>query len=332
MLVLRCQDIFDLENSGFEDARSYFREMSKFNFRIALSLLVGFFVHTSVVVAQDASQLGVQATESDRFASFRVAPTSVLSEAVTPLIEIARKVGSRDLKGDVVKDMLDFNLGMEVTPIKDLNFQAGAWQQETSERPGNSAQLTSNKALSQLYIESSTANEFDIDESLIGPNVQSRGFDIGASYAWDTSRFGQFTLSAKTTYVEEFQHNASILDLFNDELGNQTDRVVSPELQSSLMLTWEFGNHTAKAITKYFDSFKDLNELDIDEIHALVDNIATVDFQYGYSVETGNNDRAIISFGIRNIFNERTAIILNSTARILDQNGRVAYGSIKYQF
>ena len=98
------------------------------------------------------------------------------------------------------------------------------------------------------------------------------------------------------------------------------------------MLTWQIGNHTATAITNYFDSFKDINELDLDEINAFVDNIATVDLQYGYTVETGNDDRAIISFGIRNIFNERTAQIMNSNTQILDQNGRVAYGSIKYQF
>jgi outer membrane receptor protein involved in Fe transport len=54
--------------------------------------------------------------------------------------------------------------------------------------------------------------------------------------------------------------------------------------------------------------------------------------QYGYSVKTGAKDRAIISFGIRNLFDEKTAQILNSSTRLLDQNGRVAYGSIKYQF
>ena len=139
-------------------------------------------------------------------------------------------------------------------------------------------------------------------------------------------------MSTKTTYVQDFQNNDSLLELINIELGDPADRVVSPELQSNLMLTWEFGNHTATAITNYFDSFKDISELDLDEINALVDDIITVDLQYGYSVETGNNDRAIISFGIRNIFNERTAQILNSNTRILDQNGRVAYGSIKYQF
>ena len=98
------------------------------------------------------------------------------------------------------------------------------------------------------------------------------------------------------------------------------------------MLTWQFGNHTATAITNYFNSFKDINELDLDEINAFVDNIATVDLQYGYTVNTGNDDRAIISFGIRNIFNEGTIKIFNSNTQILDQNGRVAYGSIKYQF
>ena len=70
----------------------------------------------------------------------------------------------------------------------------------------------------------------------------------------------------------------------------------------------------------------------MEEINELVDNITTFDLEYGYSVKTGLHDRAIISFGIRNIFDEKTAQILNSTTRILDQNGRVAYGSIKYQF
>jgi len=122
------------------------------------------------------------------------------------------------------------------------------------------------------------------------------------------------------------------LQLSQGELSALNEAMVSPELQSSLMLSWQLGNHTASAITNYIDSFKEISELDIDEINELVDNITTVDLQYGYSVETGSNDRAIISFGIRNIFNEKNAQIFNSTTRILDQNGRVAYGSIKYQF
>ena len=171
-----------------------------------------------------------------------------------------------------------------------------------------------------------------MNNPLLGSNIESNGFDLGASYVWETSRFGQFTLSTKTTYVLEFENNGGLLELGKSELNSLPERIISPELQTSLMLSWQFGNHTASAITNYFNSFKDISELNMDEINDLVDSITTVDLQYGFSVKTGSHDRAIISFGIRNIFNEKTAQILNSTTRILDQNGRVAYGSIKYQF
>ena len=280
------------------------------------------------------NELAVDSTDADfdNFATFRIAPTSVLSEAVAPLIEIARKTEARDLHGNIVEDALNFNLGMQITPIRGLEVNAGIWQQEIEQRSQSDGQMGSAGNLSQLYIEDSSINEFNIDDPALGQTVKSKGFDIGASYVWDTDRFGQFTLSTKTTYVREFQNRGSLLELFDAGLDHQVDPAVSPELQSSLMLTWQFGNHTASAITNYFDSFKDINELDLDEINALVDNIATVDLQYGYTVNTGNDDRAIISFGIRNIFNERTVQLLNSNTQILDQNGRVAYGSIKYQF
>ena len=270
--------------------------------------------------------------DMDNFATFRIAPTSVLSEAVAPLIEIARKTEARDLNGNIVEDALNFNLGMQISPIQGLEVSAGIWQQEIEQRSQNDVQMGSAANLSQLYIENSSINEFNIDDPALGQTVKSKGFDIGASYVWDTDRFGQFTLSTKTTYVEEFQNRGSLLEFLGVGLDHQVDRAVSPELQSSLMLTWQFGNHTASAITNYFDSFKDINELDLAEINALVDDIATVDLQYGYTVDTGNDDRAIISFGIRNIFNEKTVQLLNSNTQILDQNGRVAYGSIKYQF
>ena len=297
------------------------------------SMILPLFVLGQGGYAQE-NELAVDSTDADfdNFATFRIAPTSVLSEAVAPLIEIARKTEARDLHGNIVEDALNFNLGMQITPIRGLEVNAGIWQQEIEQRSQSDGQMGSAGNLSQLYIEDSSINEFNIDDPALGQTVKSKGFDIGASYVWDTDRFGQFTLSTKTTYVREFQNRGSLLELFDAGLDHQVDPAISPELQSSLMLTWQFGNHTASAITNYFDSFKDINELDLDEINALVDNIATVDLQYGYTVNTGNDDRAIISFGIRNIFNEKTVQLLNSNTQILDQNGRVAYGSIKYQF
>ena len=296
-------------------------------------IVLSFCAHWQEGYAQaNVSASSYEKSGRDDFATFRIGPTSVLSEAVAPLIEIARRTEARDIQGNIVENALNFNLGMQITPIPGLEVKAGVWQQEIDQTPQNNPQMGLSSKPSPLFIEDSLINEFNIDDPSLGKNVNSEGFDIGASYVWDTDRFGQFILSTKTTYVKDFQNRGSLVEFFEAGMNPEVDRVLSPELQSSLMLTWQFGNHTATAITNYFNSFKDINELDLEEINAFVDNIATVDLQYGYTVNTGNDDRAIISFGIRNIFNERTMKIFNSSTKILDQNGRVAYGSIKYQF
>lgn len=294
------------------------------------ALLVGMACMGSSASAQDAyTFIDEPVGQQSGSAIFRIAPSSVLSEQA-PLLSIARSVEQKDFQGAVVDNALNFNLGMQLEPISGLSVKADAWKVKIDETPATNNDWQG--GLSKLYIDDSAITEFNVDNPLLGSNLESKGFDLGASYVWDTNRFGQFTLSSTTTYVDEFENNGVLLDFAASDIAEIEGRLISPELQSSLMLSWQFGNHTASAITNYFDSFKDINELNVDEINELVDNITTFDLEYGYSVKTGSHDRAIISFGIRNIFDEKTAQILNSTTRILDQNGRVAYGSIKYQF
>jgi hypothetical protein len=294
--------------------------------QIMLSLLFGLGLHANVALAQGES---VDSAQPESARSFQISATSILSELI-PRMSVARDVEAMDFGGSLVEEALNFNLGVEVTPIAGLNVSADAWGQQVEEAPAiNSSSSERPSSFPTLYLDDSRINEFNLDNPLLGNQMKTNGFDLGASYAWDTSRFGQFTLSTKTTYVQEFENSPNLLELANVEVDS---KAISPELQSSLMLTWQLGNHTASAITNYIDSFKDISELDIEEINSLVDNITTIDLQYGYSVKTGSKDRAIISFGIRNIFDEKTAQILNTTTRILDQNGRIAYGSIKYQF
>lgn len=261
--------------------------------------------------------------------SFQVTPRSALGE-IDSTISAQRSQEALTFQGNVVQDALNFNLGMQVAPLEGLSLRADVWTQQLRELP--QANASASLAMPGLYIQDSNINEFNLDTPLLGSDFRADGFDLGASYVWETDRFGEFTLSTTTSYVDRFENRGGLLDLVNSELVVDPERLVSPELQSSLMLSWKFGNHTASAITNYFNSFKDISELDLDEVNELVDSMTTIDLQYGYSVERGNKDRAIISFGIRNIFNEDSAQILNATTRIIDQNGRVAYGSIKYQF
>jgi hypothetical protein len=302
------------------------------NASVMTSLLLGLAFMGSSAIAQDGyAFIDEPVNNPSNSMIFRIAPSSLLIEQA-PLLSIARSVEQKDFQGAVVDNALNFNLGMQIEPIAGLSVSADAWSMQIDEAAASGTNSNWQGGLAKLYIDDSAITEFNMDNPLLGTNVESNGFDLGASYIWDTNRFGQFTLSSTTTYVDEFENNGVLLDLAASDIAEIDERLISPELQSSLMLSWQFGNHTASAITNYFDSFKDISELNMEEINAFVDNITTFDLEYGYSVNTGLHDRAIISFGIRNIFDEKTAQILNSTTRILDQNGRVAYGSIKYQF
>lgn len=252
-------------------------------------------------------------------------PSSLFQSS--PLFNIERRVSEHSLEGDLVNKALNFNLGMRLEPVEGLSLIADAWQMQLSTPPSVEPDTKTN-----LYADESSLRDFDLENPIIGDDLKSSGFDVGASYGWSTDRFGEFTLSSTTTYVDQFKNSSFLLDLGKEEFGAPEERMLSPELQTSLMLAWKFGNHTASAITNYFDSYKDINDLDMDEVNTLVKNLTTLDLSYDYNVKSGAQDRAVISFGIRNIFNEKGTQILNAATRILDQNGRVAYGSIKYKF
>ena len=250
---------------------------------------------------------------------------------LTPLFSIQREQSDGNLADFSRSDSLNINLGLEITPISGVSVRADAWRLDVDETPGKllGGDTPVWDGFTGPRLDTSRFNEFGPDQPFALSGVQSNGIDLGASYVFETNKAGQFTLSTKATYVYDFRQAATVQEASPLAV---TDRPANADLQSALTLTWDFGNHSASATTNYFDSFKDLSELNIEEINRLVDDIVTFDLQYGYSIKTGKQERAVFSFGIRNIFDKKTTQILNSNSRVVDQNGRVAYGSIKYQF
>ena len=98
------------------------------------------------------------------------------------------------------------------------------------------------------------------------------------------------------------------------------------------MLTWQVGQHTASAVTHYFDSFEDIGKLNLEQLNELVGDLTTLDLQYGYNLKTGKQGQAQFSVGVRNLFDARPDQVLPTPSSVIEQQGRVAYGSIKYQF
>ncbi len=268
-------------------------------------------------------------------------PAQAEQPLILPVIRIERANNQQELQGLYGEPTTDVNLGVEYSPVKGLSLRADAWSIEDRQAPlqNGTTGIAWQSGVSGSLLEPGTGgsvaghNSFNLDQPYLGSDLESRGIDLGASYIWETDKAGRFTLKTTATYIQEFDQRNELSETLGF-LEEESRLPGSPDLQGSLTLTWEFGNHTASAVTNYFDSFKDISELNIDEINELVEDITTVDLQYGYNVTTGKQDRAVISFsfGIRNIFDRKTTQILNQNSRVVDQNGRVAYGSIKYQF
>jgi hypothetical protein len=149
--------------------RVKFSDMNKFNSNSTVALgLLFYFMHSLPLVAQEIAQQPALVTESDTFASFRVSPTSVLSEAVAPFLEIARKQGGADLQGQIVEEVLDFSLGMQITPIQNVKVEVDVWERDILEMPGSNFQGEPGAVFSQLHIESFGAGDLGIDEPFLG--------------------------------------------------------------------------------------------------------------------------------------------------------------------
>ncbi len=269
---------------------------------------LGLLVPLHSAFAQDfaADDFVLDASDAREQISFNISRVGLTNDA-GGLIKVARSGETRDPRNGVLEDTRNFSLGLQASPVEGLRLDTNVWRSEFDAAP---LQKLQNLA--------------------IAPNLRASGFDLGAAYAWNTNRLGQFTLSTRATYVRDFYETESLLESMGDSL--LPTALAPSKLRGNLKLSWEFGNHTASAVTRYFDASRDLSELGMEEINDLVDNITTVDLEYGYRMAAGENDRAVISFGIQNVFDRKTMQILNSATRILDQNGRVAYGRLKYQF
>lgn len=235
----------------------------------------------------------------------------------------------------------NLNIGIGFSPAKGLDLRADAWRVDAQQQmpattvmpdvliPAAGTGLTvddSNFSLSLL--------EAPTVKSTISPGQQGNGIDLSASYMWESERFGQFIVSTKATYLYDVTTPDGVLDSVRP-LRPQTGNTLLPqgtELQSSLMLTWRAGQHSATAVTHHFDSFEQLGNLNLEQFNELVGNLTTLDLQYGYNVKAGKQGEAVFSVGVRNLFDARPQVAPPLPAGTPEQTGRVAYGTIKYQF
>lgn len=253
---------------------------------------------------------------------------------------VAQNSNQRPFSGESNNN--NVNLGMLFSPAKGLDLRADAWRVElnkpfaTAQAMPEGALVSSTATPTGLFIDDSNLYAGMLEapsvKSTVSPGELAKGIDLSASYVWESPRFGQFIVSTKATYLYDTAKTNNLLD---SSLPPITDNTLLPkgtDLQSSLMLTWQVGQHTASAVTHYFDSFEDIGKLNLEQLNELVGDLTTLDLQYGYNLKTGKQGQAVFSVGVRNLFDARPDQLLQAPSSAIEPQGRVAYGSIKYQF
>lgn len=294
------------------------------NSRLRLSLLAG-LVFGSIVAVPAAAQ------------------SSPTPQALAPSLlstdnngfNVTRNAVQTPFSSEYISNL---NLGMVFSPVKGLDLRADAWRVDVQ---GQSSAAVMPDALVSasapgLFIDDTNLYAGMLEtpsvKSTVTPGQQAHGIDLSASYVWESPRFGQFIVSTKSTYLYDTATPGTVLDGAIVPVTESTLLPKGTDLQSSLMLTWQIGNHTASAVTHYFDSFEELGNMDLEQLNELVGNMTTLDLQYGYNLKAGKQGQAVFSVGVRNLFDSRPEQLQERRTGAIEQSGRVAYGTIKYQF
>ncbi len=294
--------------------------------RVGIALLAGLVVGLGAAVPAAAQSLpGTVAL-----------PSSLLPASGTG-INVSRNKLKTPFSSESVSNL---NLGMSFSPAQGLDLRADAWRIEVQEPLAASRlRLEPPQTVaggSSLFIDDSNLYQGLIEapsvKDTVVPGEMAHGIDLSASYVWESPRFGQFIVSTKATYL--YDPDSTPIGFQGPMLPRPESSVLpkGTELQSSVMLTWQAGKHTASAVTHYFDSFEEIGKLDMEQLSEIVGNMTTLDLQYGYNVKAGKQGQAVFSVGVRNLFDTRPEQLPAVGAGLVEQGGRVAYGSIKYQF
>ncbi len=278
--------------------------------------------------------IGNAAAQTETVFATRDASRDVSSRAVekSQTFSIHRDTVMQPLSDGTVAEAINVNVGLNYSPVEGLDLRADAWQL-TPETVLN-LQLPVDQTIipaTRLFIDDAVDGAIERPFVDIPGGIQSQGIDLSASYVWESPRFGQFIVSTRASYVYDQKNPELLRDASLTPLSESPVPTLGSEIQSSLTLTWQIGNHTASAVTHYIDKFEDVGRINVEELNELVGNLTTLDLQYGYTLKAGKQGNAVISVGLRSVLDKRAGQLLNINPSA-ENTGRMAYGTIKYQF
>lgn len=231
----------------------------------------------------------------------------------------------------------NFNLGFIFTPTDSLELKLDYWRVDYSDLiTQQSAQgLIQQDINGPNIVRTPGGNLIGINtEYFNSSNVEVDGLDIAATWtindAWDVqanvSRFLTYDLTLATGEVID------ALGSFNHDNFARS----LPETKANVFLNWASDKHRATLIYNFIQSYETERAVPADE-SAKIDSFSTVDAQYSINFGISDSTDAVLSLGVKNLFDEEPPRVYDAANFSYDPKqhsplGRVYYARAKFQF
>lgn len=231
----------------------------------------------------------------------------------------------------------NFNLGVWIEPVRGLSFSADYYYYDYKDVIAKQdAQSIINADPGDPRIKRANGDPngliSSVDVSFVNQNsVKAQGFDFTASYRVDTGSDGNFNLTARGTYLLNYDTDLGFGRKNFAGFRNYQNFVDPlPRFKGNISATWQSGPHALSATLYYISSYKENLANPASPINGFkIDSYKTVDVQYSLEIPSINSTLAI---GATNLFNEMPPAVGISTTDLAgfdtlvhDPRGRMLY-------
>ncbi len=173
------------------------------------------------------------------------------------------------------------------------------------------------------------------------PTIDTSGIDLSASINFDAFATSTMTFGLEASYVLDYDIggipgvvNGVVTTVDVDAAGNRNESNIVgpvPELRANSFLSWFKGQHEAKLVVHYIDSYND-DKTPLQEYNATIDSWTTFDIYYNYRF---GNGQTILSLNLTNVGDEDPPFAdqdLNFDARTHNPFGRQYQIALRHDF
>lgn len=233
-----------------------------------------------------------------------------------------------------------YSAGIVVEPTQNLTVSLDYWNIRLKDQISSLAEQTvfgNFEKYRDLFVYNAAGTQLQY-VLLITDNlgeVKTRGLDLSVAYRMPRTRFGNFSANLDGTYVNKYDYQNEPGGPFTENAGRYADATPVFRWRHNLLFTLVRGDWSFNLTNRYMSHYTDQNTAVAPEFFNKVGHYSSWSISTTYT----SNDRAELTAGIKNLFDEKppftnqvTNFQLGYDPRYTDPLGATVYMRLTYRF